>query len=83
MVGGKRNDRTEFGEPPKAPVDFLIEALRLGFLRRVWYAGSPPSMHTTATGRVGQRYLTPFTLTGGFSLVVVMVLLCPIGALSK
>src|SRR5262249_5803100 len=23
------------------------------------YAGSPPSLHTTTTGRSGQRYLTP------------------------
>src|SRR5262245_28520869 len=30
---------------------------------RAKYAGSPPSMHTTTTGRDGHRYLTPFSST--------------------
>src|SRR5712692_3693259 len=32
------------------------------------YAGSPPSMQTTTTARLGQRYVTPFSETAGVSI---------------
>src|SRR4051812_36916242 len=70
--------QVKLGTVPSATVlnPLVMKRAMLGIapsFKNCWkYAGSPPSMHTTTTGCVGQRYVTPLAVTTFFSVVACM-----------
>src|SRR4051812_41693640 len=72
MLFGQVNDGIEPSATVANPCAMKRAVCGIAPSRRNWrrYAGSPPSMQTATSGRDGQRYAVPLTVTKDFSLAM-------------